>query len=96
MLNLFNWLANSILVPTPSVQETNTGSLIFKFLKSNSEPNPPMRSLLNKSFLFLTSFFDISEICFTNLLANEIFTPLLSNYFVFFSFIKMIIKFYEI
>ena len=74
--NFFNLLANSILVPTPSVQETITGSLILRLLISNKDPNPPMVSFFDELFVFLTSFFDIFVICLTNLLANEMLTPL--------------------
>ena len=74
--NFFNLFAKSILVPTPSVHETITGSLILILLISNNEPNPPIVFLLEKLFVFLTSFFDIFDICFTNLLANEMLTPL--------------------
>ena len=42
-----NLLAKSILVPTPSVQETITGSFIFKLLMSNNEPKPPISSKKN-------------------------------------------------
>ena len=74
--NFLNLLAKSILVPTPSVQDTITGSFIFKLLISNNEPNPPIVSVLEKRFLFLSSFFDNFDMCLTNLFANEIFTPL--------------------
>ena len=74
--NFLNLFANSILVPTPSVHETITGSLIFKLLISNREPKPPMVSFFAKPFVFLTSFLDILDICFTNLLANDMLTPL--------------------
>ena len=73
MSNFFNLLANSILVPTPTVQATNIGSLIFIFLKSNNDPNPPIISFSSE---FLTLFLVIEDICLTSLLANEIFTPL--------------------
>ncbi len=43
--NLLNLLANSILVPTPSVQDTITGSLTLSLLKSKVDPNPPIISL---------------------------------------------------
>ena len=52
-LNLF---ANSIFVPTPSVHETITGSLILTLLISNNEPNPPIISEEEESFVFLTFF----------------------------------------
>ena len=42
--NFLNLLATSIFVPTPSVQETMTGSLILILLISNNEPNPPITS----------------------------------------------------
>ena len=74
--NFLNLFANSSLVPTPSVHETITGSLIFNLLISNNEPNPPITSLSKEFFVFLTPFFDIKDMCFTNLFANEIFTPL--------------------
>ena len=54
--NFLNLLAKSILVPTPSVQDTINGSFIFKLLISNNEPNPPIVSVLEKRFLFLSSF----------------------------------------
>ena len=57
----FRTLAISILVPTPSVHETITGSLILILLISNKEPKPPIISLSKELFLFLTSFFDTSE-----------------------------------
>ena len=47
-----NLLAKSILVPTPSVHETITGSLILRLLMSNNEPNPPIIS-----FVMALSFF---------------------------------------
>ena len=59
--NFLYLLANSILVPTPSVHETITGSLIFKLLMSNKEPNPPIISLFNEPPLFWTSFLVIFE-----------------------------------
>ena len=74
--NFCNLLANSIFVPTPSVQETKTGSFIFSLLISNSEPKPPITSLFDETSVFLTFFFDNCDICLTNLLANEILTPL--------------------
>ena len=43
--NFLNLFAKSILVPTPSVHETITGSLILKLLISNNEPKPPISSL---------------------------------------------------
>ena len=58
------------------MQETITGSLILILLISNKDPKPPITSLLEESFVFLTSFFDILDICLTNLLANEMLTPL--------------------
>ena len=76
MSNFLNLLAKSILVPTPSVQETITGSFTLRLLISNSEPKPPITSFFEEDFVFLTSFFDISDICLTNLLAREILTPL--------------------
>ena len=76
VLNFLNLFAKSIFVPTPSVQETITGSLIFKLLISKSDPKAPIFSLLNDPFVFLTFFFDNLAICLTNLLAIEIFTPL--------------------
>ena len=54
--NFLNLFANSILVPTPSVHETITGSLILRLLISNNEPNPPIKSLLDEFFFFLTFF----------------------------------------
>ena len=84
-LNLF---AKSILVPTPSVQDTITGSLILIELISNSDPKPPITSLLIEFFVFLTFLFVKLDMCFTNLFANEIFTPLFCNYYAFFSLIK--------
>ena len=74
--NFLNLLANSIFVPTPSVQETITGSFIFELLISNKEPNPPITSFLDALFVFLTPFFDMLDICLTNLLAKEMLTPL--------------------
>ena len=74
--NFLNLLAKSILVPTPSVQDTITGSSILILLISNKEPKPPITSLLKDLFVFLTPFLDILDICSTSLLANEIFTPL--------------------
>ena len=71
--NFLNLFANSILVPTPSVQETITGSLILILLISNSEPKPPIVSFFTATFVFLTFFFDIFDICFTNSLANDNF-----------------------
>ena len=50
--NFLYLLANSILVPTPSVHETITGSLIFKLLMSNKEPKPQIISLFNEPPLF--------------------------------------------
>ena len=35
--NFFSLIAKSILVPTPSVQDTITGSLILELLMSNNE-----------------------------------------------------------
>ena len=54
VLNFLNLFANSILVPTPSVHETITGSLIPILLMSKNEPNPPIFSLSNELFPFLT------------------------------------------
>ena len=76
VLNFLNLLAKSIFVPTPSVHDTITGSLILNLLMSNKDPKPPILSLKKSFFVFLTFFFDIEEIYFTNLFANEIFTPL--------------------
>ena len=72
------------------MHDTINGSLILILLISNIEPKPPITSFSYAAFVFLTSFFDNNDICFTSLLANEIFTPLFCNYFVFFSLIKMI------
>ena len=55
---LLNFLAKSILVPTPSVQETMTGSLIFILLISKVDPKAPIFSELNDLSVFWT-FFDI-------------------------------------
>ena len=74
--NFFNLFANSILVPTPSVHETITGSLILILLISNREPNPPIASFFDELLVFLTLFFYRLDICLTNLLAKEILTPL--------------------
>ena len=76
MSNFLNLLAKSILVPTPSVHETITGSFILILLISNNEPNPPITSFFEELFDFLTPFLDTLDICFTNLLANEMLTPL--------------------
>ena len=73
MSNLFNILAISIFVPTPSVLAT-----IFGFLKFlgilEIEPNPPI--FLN--VLLLLFFEEILDINLTNLSAALIFTPLFS------------------
>ena len=53
--NFLNLLARSILVPTPSVQETITGSLILRLLMSNSDPKPPIYILFER----IIRFFDI-------------------------------------
>ena len=64
-------LAISILVPTPSVQATIFGLLIFDGM-SEIEPNPPI--FLN---LFLPLFFgEIFYMNLTNLSAASILTPL--------------------
>ena len=63
--NFLNLFAKSIFVPTPSVQDTITGSLILILLISNNDPKPPITSLLKEFFFFLTSFFDKFEICVT-------------------------------
>ena len=68
--NFLNLLANSIFVPTPSVHETITGSFIFELLISNKDPNPPIVSFSEATFVFLTFFLDILDICVTSLLAN--------------------------
>ena len=72
----FNWFAISILVPTPSVEEIITGSLIFNFDKSKADPK--LSIFLNLfSFVFsLMVFFDIIDMYLTNLSAIEMFTPL--------------------
>ena len=57
--NFLNLLAKSILVPTPSVQETITGSLILILLMSKADPKAPILSVLNYLSVFLTFFFDI-------------------------------------
>ena len=93
--NFLNLLAKSILVPTPSVQATITGSLTLMLLMSNKEPNPPIISFLDISFVFLTFLLDTLDIYLTKLLANDMSTPLFYNYFHFFIY-KLIIKFYEI
>ena len=85
--NFLYLFANSIFVPTPSVQETITGSFIFSLLMSNSEPKPPIISFFNP-LLFWTSFLDMLDICLTSLFAKDMFTPLFCNYFQFFSFIN--------
>ena len=74
--NFLNLFARSIFVPTPSVQETITGSLILILLISKSEPKAPILSKLKASFVFLTFFLDKVAICFINLLAVEMSTPL--------------------
>ena len=53
--NFLYLFAKSILVPTPSVQETIIGSLILILLKSNNDPNPPIISL----FIGLLDFFGL-------------------------------------
>ena len=88
VLNFLNLLAKSILVPTPSVHETITGSLILNFEISYIDAKLPIFSFKIVSFVFLTLLLDIEDICLTNLLANEIFTLLFCNYFAFFSLIK--------
>ena len=60
--NFLSLFANSIFVPTPSVHETITGSLIFRLLISNIDPNPPITSFKDKPFVFLTSFLDKLDI----------------------------------
>ena len=47
-----NLLARAILVPTPSVQETITGSLILRLLISNKDPNPPITSSFKEFLVF--------------------------------------------
>ena len=74
--NFLNLFAKSIFVPTPSVHDTITGSEIFNLLKSNKDPNPPITSSSIDLFVFLTFFLDNFDICLTNLLANEMLTPL--------------------
>ena len=37
--NFLNLFAKSILVPTPSVHDTSTGSLILYLLRSKRDPN---------------------------------------------------------
>ena len=54
--NFLNLLAKSIFVPTPSVQETITGSFILELLMSKTDPKPPMLSVLILYFVFLTFF----------------------------------------
>ena len=49
VLNFLNLFAKSILVPTPSVQDTITGSFILMLLKSKREPKPPMLSFYSIS-----------------------------------------------
>ena len=68
---LFNKLAISTFVPTPSVQATIFGSFIF-LGKFDIEPKPPIL------FNFLSPFFfdEILAMKFTNLSAAAIFTPL--------------------
>ena len=95
MSNFLYLLAKSILVPTPSVQETITGSLIFDLLISNNEPKPPITSFLLCVFVFLTFFFDIPDMNFTSLLANGMLTPLFYNYFHFFFIYILINILYE-
>ena len=53
-----------------------SGSFILILLRSNKDPKPPIISFSNGFFVFLTSFLLKIEICLTNLLAKEIFTPL--------------------
>ena len=76
MSSFLNLSAKSSLVPTPSVQETRTGSVILIFVKSKIEAKPPM--LFNEEFFF--SFWTLLlvnfEICLTNLFPREILTPL--------------------
>ena len=50
--NFLNLFARSILVPTPSVQETITGSLIFSLLISNKDPKFPIFSSSKDFFPF--------------------------------------------
>ena len=50
--NFLNLFAKSILVPTPSVQDTITGSFILWLLMSNNEPKPPISSFIEFDFLF--------------------------------------------
>ena len=54
--NLLNLFAKSILVPTPSVHETITGSLILILLMSKVDPKAPILSELNDLSVFLTFF----------------------------------------
>ena len=56
--NFLNLLAKSIFVPTPSVHETITGSLILILLISNKDPKPPIVSLSKEFFVFWTPFLD--------------------------------------
>ena len=74
--NLLYLFAKSIFVPTPSVHETITGSLILTLLISNNDPNPPIMSSLIEFLVFFSFFFDMIDICLTNLLAKKILTPL--------------------
>ena len=69
--NLFNVLAISILVPTPSVQATILGCLILLGIFV-IEPNPP---ILENFFLPLF-FAETVEMKSTNLSAALILTPL--------------------
>ena len=71
MSNLLSVLAISILVPTPSVQATILGLLMF-LGRLEIEPNPPI--LLN--FLLPLFFDEILAMKFTNLSAALILTPL--------------------
>ena len=66
--NFLYLFVRSIFVPTPSVQETIIGSLIFILLISKADPKAPMLSTPNELFVFLTFFLDTLAMCFTNLL----------------------------
>ena len=66
VLNFLNLFARSNFVPTPSVQATITGSLIFILLMSKAEPKAPILTALKDLFVFWTFFLDIEAICFTN------------------------------
>ena len=71
VLNFFNWFAISIFVPTPSVLVTICGPFSFLGI-AEIAPNPPIFLKLP----LLSDFLEIEDICFTNLSAFLMLTPI--------------------